>query len=89
VDLLQLDLFAAPAPRQERTGALRSFHVQAQPVGVAQALAGERKARGQEAIVLAFFRANASKRFTPSEAHWWLTTERSYLPPAGRRKAEG
>lgn len=83
----QLGLFDAPPPRQERTGALRSFHTRSQPVTVDEALAGEKKAERQEDLILEWFRYQPpGARFTPSAVHdvfvargWPLTSVRRAL----------
>jgi len=61
--------FDAPAPKARRAAALRSF--KARDESPAEALAGERRALGQEEILLAFFRDRPGERFTP-----WELTER-------------
>lgn len=55
------------APRQDRSAALRSFHVQGGHVTVQEALAGEKRAGKQERAVLAYFQAAPpGLRLTPS-----------------------
>ncbi len=53
----QLDLDIAPR-----------FHTRGEPMGPAEALAGERRAQRQDARILAWFRAHPG-RWTPSEVH--------------------
>ena len=53
----QLAIALADPPRQEKTAALRSYHTKNRNVPVEEALQGERRARGQEARILAWFRA--------------------------------
>lgn len=58
----QLDLLEPPSAL--RTGALRSFHIKGGHVTVPEAQDGERRARSQEAAVLAWMRAHPG-RWTP------------------------
>jgi hypothetical protein len=90
----QLDLILEPPdpPRQERTQALRSHHVRSHQTAE-EALAGEARARAQEASILGYFQAFAGTaacegatpgRWTPSEVHavfpqWPVTSIRRAL----------
>jgi hypothetical protein len=87
----QLDLLLDPPdpPMQRRTAALTSHHVRAHETAE-EALAGDERARAQEASILGYFQAFAATaavdgatpgRFTPSEVHamfpaWPITSIR-------------
>lgn len=60
------------APSAPRTGALRSFHIKGH-MPVPEAMAGERRARSQEADVLAWMQAHPG-RWTPVDVHRGLDT---------------
>lgn len=65
----QLPLLGLEPPQALHTAALRSFHVRSH-IEPGEALAGEAKARGQDAMVLAVFeRAGRGARLTPSQVH--------------------
>jgi hypothetical protein len=71
----QMLLELAPAPKAERTGALRAYFP-TNPVSVQEALGSEKRARRQDDAVLALFRAYGSaRRFTPSQVHDMLCHE--------------
>lgn len=74
----QLGLDLDDQPRAERTGVLESFHVRAH-MSAEEALAGERKARGQDARILAVFvNAVPGMRMTASRVELALV---DYGPP--------
>lgn len=72
--MTQLSLGLDEAPKQEKTLALRSFHTQRQPVGLQEALDGERVARRQNHALLNLIREhwNPGERFTAREVHAYL-----------------
>ena len=70
--MTQLPLGLEEAPKEPRTGALRSFHVQSH-VTVPEALEGERKAGRQDKRVLSVFRPG--QRLTPSQVRGLLCDE--------------
>lgn len=66
----QLGLDLDDAPKAPRKGALRSAHLRGQPVPVAEALALEARASGQEECIVSWIRAQGpGVRFTPSDVH--------------------
>lgn len=79
----QLGLFDIQAPKAPRTAALRFFH--ARDESPSEALEGERRAKGQEAEVLALFRSlPPGTRLTPSDLNaafprWPLQSARRAL----------
>lgn len=58
--------FDVAPPKERRTAALSHFH--ARDEGPAEALEGERRAKGQEVAILWYFRTQG-RRLTPSEVH--------------------
>lgn len=72
-----LDLQPPEIPKSPRTGALRSLHLQGQPVRVDEALAREKRARHQDNGILDLIRRRwPSGAFTPWEVHAALERER-------------
>lgn len=70
----QLDLEIPPPPTKERGSALKSFHTRRQPMRVQEALAGEKAARRQDAMVLHVLE-RARHPMTPSEVHAVLVAD--------------
>lgn len=82
----QLSLLTPPKPTP---ATISSYHVRSE-TPLAEALAGEARCRTQEAILLAWLRAQPGKRFTPSEVHasfdhWPLTSCRRALTNLAKR----
>lgn len=61
----QLRLEMDPAPKARRTSALTAFHVRDE--SPAEALAGEVRAKGQEALILAWLRGRNAGPYDPWE----------------------
>lgn len=86
--ILQLDLFGPLTPKQMRRlhfdGVERSYHTRGSRPTRSERVHGERKAREQEALVVAFFRANPGA-WSPSQVHERVFGER--VPLTSTRRA--
>jgi hypothetical protein len=79
----QMILELAPAPKAERTGALRSYHVRSHQTAL-EAAVGEAKAQTQNETILAWMRAHRG-RHTPSAVHTALSADHPWPLTSIRR----